>query len=73
MSKKYTTQEAVDLMKLWGISFTKGTLEVWRCRKEGPKFIKIRSKVFYTEDALREFAQGFEVKTVDSIFQEGRV
>lgn len=73
MSKKYTTQEAVDLMKSWGISFTKGTLEVWRCRKEGPKFIKIRSKVFYTEDAMREFAQGFEVKTVDSIFQEGRV
>lgn len=73
MSKKYTTQEAVDLMKSWGISFTKGTLEVWRCRKEGPKFIKIRSKVFYTEDALREFAQGFEVKTADSIFQEGWV
>ena len=67
MSKKYNTKEAVELMKSWGVSFTKGTLEVWRCRKEGPKFLKIRSRVFYTEDALREFAQGLEVKTVDSM------
>lgn len=66
MSKKYNTQEAVELMKSWGISFTKGTLEVWRCRKEGPKFIKIRSKVYYTEESLRQFATGLEIKTVDS-------
>lgn len=66
MPKKYSTKEAVELMKSWGISFTKGTLEVWRCRKEGPKFIKIRSKVFYTEESLRQFATGFEIKTIDS-------
>lgn len=66
MSKRYTTEAAVELMKSWGISFTKGTLEVWRCRKEGPKFLKIKSRVFYTEDSLREFTRGLEVKTIDS-------
>lgn len=64
--RKYTTQEAADLMKSWGISFSKGTLEVWRCHKQGPKFIKIRSRVYYTEQSLRQFANGFEIKTVDS-------
>jgi len=58
---------ASELMKSWGISFTPGTLEVWRSRKEGPKFIKIRSRVFYTEEALEAFCQGLEVKTLDMV------
>lgn len=66
MSKKYNTEGAVDLLKSWGTPFTKGTLEVWRCRKEGPKYIKIRNKVFYTEESLRQFATGLEVRTIDS-------
>lgn len=66
MPKKYSTKEAVELMKTWGVSFTKGTLEVWRCRKEGPKFVKIRSKVYYTEESLRQFTSGLEIKTIDS-------
>lgn len=67
MGRKYNTKEAAELMKTWGISFASGTLEVWRCRKEGPRYTKIRSRVFYTEESLREFCRGLEMKTADSI------
>jgi hypothetical protein len=66
MSKKYSTKEAVELMESWGTPFTEGTLAVWRCRKEGPSYIKIRNKVFYTEESLRRFTTGLVIKTVDS-------
>ena len=67
MPKKYNTKEAVKLMRSWGISFKPGTLEVWRCKKEGPKFLKIRNKVFYSREALEKFCQGLEVKTLDMV------
>ncbi len=68
--RKYTTKEAVALMASWGVPFSPGTLEVWRCHKEGPEFIKIRSRVFYTEQALKDFVRGSQVKTVDSVRPE---
>jgi len=66
MSKKYTTKEAVELLATWGVNFTKGTLDVWRCRKEGPKYIKLRNRIFYTEESLLQFSGGLEIKTTDS-------
>lgn len=66
MSKRYSTAEAADLLKSWGVPFTKGTLEVWRCQGRGPAFTKVASKVFYTEEALRKFATGLQIKTIDS-------
>lgn len=65
--KNYSTTEAAGFLRELGVPFTKGTLEVWRSRRTGPKFIKVRSRVFYREEDLREFASGTEIKTTDQI------
>ncbi len=67
MSKKYNTDGAVKFLHEEGTPFTKGTLQVWRSQKKGPEFIKIGSKVFYSEEALRRLAAGTVIKTVDSV------
>ncbi len=67
MSRKYSTKEAVKFLEASGTPFTCGTLNVWRSKKTGPAYIKIRSRVFYTEAALIEFTRGLEVKTIDTV------
>lgn len=65
MSKLYTTKEAVKFFKEQGTPFTHGTLEVWRSKRTGPSFIKIRNRVFYQEKTLRQFIHGTHVQTID--------
>ena len=36
------------------------TLELWRCRGEGPRFFKIGRSVRYSEKALAEFIEDSE-------------
>jgi hypothetical protein len=66
-SKKFNTREASKRLGELGTPFTPKTLEVWRCRGEGPAFIKIRSRVFYTDEALISFSMGTEIVTRDSM------
>ena len=66
LTKKYSPREAAKLLKFWGTPFTHKTLSVWRSRREGPSFLKIRGRVFYTEDSLRQFTEGRVIETIDS-------
>lgn len=57
-SKYYDTKGAVEFLGKLGISFRPITLEVWRSKGKGPKFIKVARKVFYEEDDLIRFIVG---------------
>ncbi len=72
-NKKYSPREASKLLEAWGTPFTHKTLAVWRSRREGPQFLKIKGRVFYTEEALRQFTQGRVVETTDSFGGNGSV
>ena len=67
MSKRYNTKEAATFLKNLGTPFSPGTLEVWRCRGEGPQYIRIRRRIYYSEKALQEFSLGLTVETIDSM------
>ena len=63
MSKKFlTTKEAAIFLTERGYSVTPKTLEVFRCYRRGPGFIKIGHRVFYRRDQLDDFLKGVEVK-----------
>ena len=58
-----STNEAADYLAGLGTPFTKGTLEVWRCHKQGPVYRKIGHKVFYRREDLDAFSNGEVVLT----------
>ena len=64
MSKKLNTQEAADWLGLKPC-----TLEAWRCRKKGPRYSKLGSRVMYDEDELETWFAAQSVMTVDSVRQ----
>jgi hypothetical protein len=40
-------------------------LEVWRCKKRGPKYKKVGFRVYYEQPWLDEFMVGLEIKIFD--------
>ena len=64
-TKLLNTQEASNYLTSCGIPYSKKTLEVFRCKKRGPKYKKIVSRVYYEQSWLDEFVAGLEVKTFD--------
>jgi len=68
----FDTKKAVEYLNSLGLSFSPGTLEVWRCQGRGPRFKKVARKVFYEKAALDEFACGQTVETIDSRYYEMR-
>lgn len=48
-----------------GLPFPVGTLNVWRCRKQGPRYVKFPRGVFYRPDTLKKYFESCEVRTVD--------
>jgi len=42
------------------------TLQFWRYRKRGPRYIKMGRHVYYRESALREFIQQGEVQVAEA-------
>ena len=65
--QRLNTKEASEHLKNIGTPFTPKTLEVWRCLGKGPRFIRVRRKVFYSKEDLEEFARGQIVETIDSL------
>lgn len=55
-----STKEAADFLGLG-----KGTLEVWRCKGRGPKFVKIARRVVYRRSDLEEYVAKRVVRTTD--------
>jgi hypothetical protein len=64
-SKLLNTKEASAYLTSCGVPYTKKTLEVFRCRKRGPKYKKIVSRIYYEKKWLDEFLEGLEVKIFD--------
>jgi hypothetical protein len=64
MSKRYDPRAAVAYMAERGVKRTTGTLEVFRCQKKGPEYIRIGGRIYYTEEALDAYLAGEPVKTV---------
>lgn len=60
-AKKLTTKEAAEFL---GVQ--PNTLEIWRCRKKGPKYSKIGSRVLYDINALEEYFASQNVHTIDT-------
>lgn len=44
-----------DVVARWGGVVTRGTLANWRCKKVGPRFVKLRARVVYPIDGLIEW------------------
>ena len=63
--KAMTTVEAARYLAASGYRTTNKTLEVWRCKKRGPKYKKIGSRVYYERPWLDEFVSGLEIKIFD--------
>jgi len=63
--KLLNTKEAAAYLTSCGVPYTKKTLEVYRCKKRGPKYLKIISRVYYRKSWLDEFLSGLEVKVFD--------
>ena len=66
MSKVYETKAAVEYLADKGFETTRGTMEVWRCQKRGPEYLKINNRPYYTKESLDLFLAGTPVKTVDA-------
>ena len=63
--KAMTTVEAAKHLIASGYRTTSKTLEVWRCKKRGPKYKKVGFRVYYEQSWLDEFLVGLEVKIFD--------
>jgi predicted DNA-binding transcriptional regulator AlpA len=60
-SKKLNTEEAAAFL---GVKPC--TLEVWRCKKKGPKYAKLGSRVMYDQQELENWFASRSVHTIDS-------
>ena len=60
-----TTKQASIYLSERDFPVKSSTLEVWRCKKKGPKFKKEMSRVFYEKEWLDSFMEGVPVKIFD--------
>lgn len=60
--RNYRTREAADYL---GVK--PNTLEIWRCKKRGPKFHKIGKTIIYLREDLEAYLSSRSVHTLDSI------
>ena len=60
-TQKLTTVEAA---KFLGVQ--PNTREIWRCRKKGPKYSKIGSRVLYDINDLEAYFSSQAVHTIDT-------
>lgn len=60
-----TTSNASSYLTGSGHPTTKKTLEVWRCKKRGPKYKKVGSRVYYEQDWLDAYMAGVQVTIFD--------
>jgi len=60
-TKELTTIEAAQFLGV-----RPNTLEIWRCKKKGPKYSKIGRRVLYDINDLEEYFSSQTVHTIDS-------
>ena len=60
-NKKLNTEEAAQFL---GVKPC--TLEVWRCKKKGPRYSKLGSRVMYDQEELEAYFASRAVHTKDT-------
>lgn len=58
MEKLLNTTQAAEVLGL-----RPNTLEIWRCRNQGPKYKKLGRRILYDPADLEEYAQSCTVET----------
>ena len=58
MKKLVNTRQAAEILGL-----KHNTLEIWRCRNQGPKYIRLGRRVLYDLEELEDFAAACTVET----------
>ena len=58
MQKQYLSEKEVS--KYFG--YSRSTLQHWRWKGEGPKFIKIKNKVLYPSSEIESFFGSFKIQ-----------
>lgn len=66
-NKKLNTREAAEFL---GVKPC--TLELWRCRKKGPRYSKLGSRVMYDLSELEAWFASQSVHTIDTVPQLSR-
>ena len=59
---------AANYLESLGLGFSKGTLAVWRSKGKGPRYRKVACRIFYRRSDLDEFAEGYVIKTNDTLY-----
>ena len=63
--KLLNTKQASSYLKERGVCYSPKTLEVFRCKKKGPCYLKIVSRVYYKPEWLDQFLNGLKIKVFD--------
>lgn len=61
-------EDAAEILGPPGKPIPLATLQWWRYKRRGPKYVKIGRHVYYRESALREFIQRGEVEVVEAAY-----
>jgi len=64
MKKVLSPRAAVTFLAENGIKHTEGTLATWRSKKIGPRYIKVKSRVYYSVEELADYFSGVEIITI---------
>lgn len=64
MKKVLSPRAAVEFLAEYGIKHTEGTLATWRSNKTGPRYIKVKSRVYYSLEDLAVYFAGVKIITI---------
>lgn len=64
MKKVFSPRAAIQFLADNGIKHTEGTLATWRTKKTGPRYIKVKSRVYYTPEDLAAYFSGVTIVTI---------
>ena len=64
MKKVLSPRAAVEFLAENGIRHTEGTLATWRTKKTGPRYIKVKARVYYAPEDLAAYFAGVKIMTL---------
>lgn len=68
MEARQTNYHLLDTLTLSAVTgVSASTLKQWRCKKVGPSFVKMGSKVMYRSDMVEEWLENNSVSTIQAM------
>lgn len=64
MKKIFSPKAAIEFLSVNGIKHTEATLATWRSKKIGPRYLKIKSRVYYSQEDLEAYFTGVKIHTI---------